>query len=390
MTMTINLNDYGVTEGRGFLPQEDPVQELPRRFRHIEDTMARMPELLAAGRWGESFERLQIPNMASLTYRELQRLHMLLSFALSAYVWERWRENIARTFIHAKFTVPYVHLSGTLGLKPILAYAGYGLWNWKRIDPEGPIACGNLALLQAFWGGLDEAGFILPHVMIEAQAGPVIAAAIRAQEAAMLDRPDVCGREMIKAANAFEKLNATFTRMPDDCEPKVIYRNRVRPWIMGWYKNDLMPVGVVYDGCFGGQPQAFRGETGAESSFFRILDAVFGVQHDMTSDLSKHLIDLLDYMPPKHRALIKAVEARQAPLDIFVANNMSLRDAYNLCIHEMVVFRTRHLGYAKAYIHDQPATQGGKANPRDTGTGGSPYMKSLEDHRDRTAAKILI
>ena len=37
-----------------------------------------------------------------------------------------------------------------LGRPPILSYDGYALYNWKRFDPRGPIALGNIDTLQNF------------------------------------------------------------------------------------------------------------------------------------------------------------------------------------------------------------------------------------------------
>ena len=71
-----------------------------------------------------------------------------------------------------------------LGREPILSYASYALWNWRRLDESGPIALGNIALLQHFLGGLDEAWFILIHVDIERRAGAALAMPTRADIAA--------------------------------------------------------------------------------------------------------------------------------------------------------------------------------------------------------------
>ena len=53
---------------------------------------------------------------------------------------------------------------------PILSYDGYALYNWKRFDPAGPIALGNIDTIQNFVHLYDEHWFILVHVEIEALA----------------------------------------------------------------------------------------------------------------------------------------------------------------------------------------------------------------------------
>ena len=55
-----------------------------------------------------------------------------------------------------------------LNRPPILSYDGYALYNWKRFDPTGPIALGNIDTIQNFVHMYDEHWFILVHVEIEA------------------------------------------------------------------------------------------------------------------------------------------------------------------------------------------------------------------------------
>src|SRR5207302_7669367 len=71
---------------------------------------------------------------------------------------------------------PWVAVAARLGRPPILSYASYALDNWRRLDADGPIALGNLALLQNFLGGLDEEWFVTVHVQIEAEAAPALQA----------------------------------------------------------------------------------------------------------------------------------------------------------------------------------------------------------------------
>ena len=78
----------------------------------------------------------------------------------------------------AAIAVPLVELAKRVGRPPILSYASYCLHNWRRLDPAGPIALDNIALLQNFStpgdGKSDEDWFILVHVNIEAYAGPAL------------------------------------------------------------------------------------------------------------------------------------------------------------------------------------------------------------------------
>src|SRR5947209_5579318 len=57
---------------------------------------------------------------------------------------------------------------------PLLSYDGYARYNWKRSDPLGPIALGNLDTVQDFVHLYDEHWFILVHVHIEALAAGIL------------------------------------------------------------------------------------------------------------------------------------------------------------------------------------------------------------------------
>src|SRR5262249_22029956 len=196
------------------------------------------------------------------------------SFFGHAYVWETWAEGPARR-LPAAVAVPWFEVARRLGRPPVLSYASYAPDNWRRLDPNGPIALGNLALLQNFLGGMDEEWFVTVHVQIEAQAARALTALPRAQQAAAsADRPTLLAA-VCTIADAIQNMHRTLLRMPEKCDPYIYYQ-RVRPFIHGWH---LAP--LVYDGVpeYGDRPQTFYGETGAQSTIVPCLDAVLGVRH---------------------------------------------------------------------------------------------------------------
>src|SRR5262249_1577013 len=150
---------------------------------------------------------------------------------------------------------PWHAVASRLRRPPVLSYASYALDNWRRIDPDGPIALGNIALLQNFLGGLDEEWVVTGHVPIEAPAAPALTALPRAQDAA--DRSDVASLtpELHTVVDSIARMHQALLRMPENCDP-CIYYQRVRPFIHGW---QLHP--VVYDGvdAYAGEPQSFHG-----------------------------------------------------------------------------------------------------------------------------------
>ena len=164
-------------------------------------------------------------------------------------------------------------------------------------------------------------------------------------------------------ASALDGINRTMARMPESCDPYVYY-HRVRPYIFGWKNQPALPNGLLYDGvaAYGGKPQQFRGETGAQSSIVPALDALLGVPH-ANDPLRAYLTEMRQYMPPKHRAFIEAVERGPAVRDFVLsrgASNTALRDVYNRCVQLVESFRARHLEYAARYIHNQNRDNAGE------------------------------
>ncbi len=368
---------------RGFLPSPDPLDRLPADFTPWEEIGRDLPKLLAAGQIRTALERLPVLDSTQLCdERQNRRAMLLLSFLGHAYV---WGEVKPAGCIPAGVAIPWYQVSQTLGRPPVLSYASYALDNWRRLDPGGPIAPGNIVLRQNFLGGLDEEWFILVHVGIEAKAGRVLAAIVRAQNAIRQDQVQQVTCHLSVVASALEELHEILLRMPELCDP-YIYYNRVRPYLHGWKDHPAFPDGVIYEGvdAYGGKPKKFRGETGAQSSIIPSLDAALGIVHK-DDPLRTYLMEMRDYMPPKHRAFVEAIERgpsiRQYVLE-HRTSSPSLCAAYNECVRRLELFRSTHLEYAETYVQKQ--SQRGPQNPVEVGTGGTPFIPYLKKHRDET------
>ena len=189
-------------------------------------------------------------------------------------------------------------------------------------------------------------------------------------------------------AQRWSQINAIFDRMPERCDPYV-YFERVRPYIHGWADNPALPNGVVYEGVerYGSTGQAFRGQTGSQSSIVPSMDALLGVGH-AADPLKAYLDQLHQYRPVGHRRFIDDVRA-SSDLRAFVqrAGVPGLTDAYNANVQAVADFRTRHLEYAASYINQQGRRAAG--NDTEIGTGGTPFMRYLKKHRDETRENFL-
>jgi indoleamine 2,3-dioxygenase len=291
-------------------------------------------------------------------------------------------------FLPANLGRPIVALADRLGQAPLLPYSAYVLDNWRRLDKSGQVALDNIAMHQNFYGGADENWFVLVHVAIEAEAGVLLDAAVRLVEIA--ERRDAAEAERLLGEMnlAWERIYAVFARMPERCDPYV-YFHRVRPYIHGWANNPALNGGLVYEGVekFAGRPQAFRGQTGSQSSIVPAMDALFGVGHS-DDPLKQFLDELHHYRPVPHRRFIEDLR-EQSRLRAFVVESGSsaLRDVFNANLEQVARFRTRHLEYAASYINKQAGSIPG--NDPDVGTGGTPFMKYLKKHRDENRAQLV-
>src|SRR5262245_60378775 len=380
---------FCVDPQRGFLPLIDPLDCLPRAFTPWEEIAHHLPKLFVTDRLRHTFEQLPILQVAALRNpAQLERAMLLLPYFGHAYV---GAEEKPADRIPAGIAVPWHAVARQLGRPPVLSYASYALHNWRRLDPAGPIALGNIVLLQNFLAGVDEEWFILVHVDIEATVAPALLALGPAQTAVVTDQAQELERQLTTIASALEGAYATLLRMPERCDPYIYYR-RVRPYIHGWKNHPALPHGVVYEGAeaYGGVPQQLRGETGAQSSIIPSLDAALGITHQ-DDPLRLYLMEMRDYMPPAHRAFIEALE--QGPsIRRYVIEHQhdqpALREAYNTCVQWIGRFRSTHLEYAGRYIHQQ--SQHSPDNPTDIGTGGTPFMPYLKKHRDETIAHLAV
>lgn len=374
---------------KGFLPTTDPLTELPREFRALEQLAAELPKLLVS-----HYTRSAIENLPALDYSalesepQLERAMMLLSYLGQSYVWADL--NHPATVIPAVLAVPWYEVAQQLSRPPILSYASYALYNWRRIDPAQPVELGNIALLQNFLGGIDEEWFILIHVDIEAKAIPAIEAILPALSAASSGNSDKLHQELKSIEQSLEKMCATLRRMPEYCDPYIYYR-RVRPYIHGWKNNPALADGVIYQDveAYQNKPVKFKGETGAQSSIIPVLDAVLGVEHH-DNPLKVHLLEMIDYMPKSHREFLLKIQQNNSIRPFIQKNHRQfepLRETYNRCLQYIHEFRTIHFNYAASYIQKQNQATAG--NPTSVGTGGTPFMDYLRQHKEETERHLI-
>jgi indoleamine 2,3-dioxygenase len=353
---------------RGFLPFPDPLARFPEGSDlAVLDGLGRdLPSLLEDPGFRTYARGLELPPPAAPLDDSGERLAQLrlyyirVGFLASAYV-NQVGEPPA-TLLPRNIAGPLCAVCALLDRPPILSYDGYALYNWKRFDPSGPIALGNIDTLQNFVHLYDEHWFILVHVEIEAIAARIFAAIARIEQA-MPDADETqISQSLAAIANAVWEQVAVLRRIPEKMNPALYYRT-FRPYIR-FFEN------VVYEGV-AEAPMNFRGETGAQSSIMPTLVALMKIPH-RPSALTNHLADMRQFMPAEHRAVIEHVES----LPDF--RHLAEKNAYNEVLEAIAAFREVHLGWARDYI------QRWVTDPR--GTGGTPYLQWLAQLIDETRA----
>jgi indoleamine 2,3-dioxygenase len=382
----VKIADFGITEEFGYLPIYDPANSLSKGNEEWDQFGRDIPKLLMSSNFRKQVTELPDFNLKAVNGEaEIQRAMLMLSYIGQSY---QWSDVSPATTLPKKLALPWYQVGKMLGRPPILSYQSYASDNWRRIDANGPIECGNISLQQCFLGGQDEEWFILIHIDIEKKAGKALKAIEDAQSDVSSNDSDKLLLSLTRLRDSLAQMYAVLCRMPEKCDP-YIYFHRVRPYIFGWRNNPSLPNGVIYEGVdeYKGIGQTFRGETGAQSAIIPALDGVLGIEHEK-DELREYLMEMRVYMPPEHVRFIEAVESGPS-VRAFVkaAKNTDLTSLFNECVEIVADFRAKHLEYAGTYIHAQ--AQATPGNPSAVGTGGTPFMVYLRKHRDETKLQTL-
>lgn len=356
---------------RGFLPDPDPLTAFPANSElSVLDEIGRnLPSLLHDRGFREYARSLKIPPLPQKPdLAKLRLYYVRVGFLASAYI-NQVGEEPAQV-LPANLAHPLYRVCKLLGRPPILSYDGYALYNWKRFRKDGPIALGNIDTIQNFVHLYDEHWFILVHVEIEAKAARILDAIAGAQDALGSGDTNAINQHLWAIAGAVNEQIGVLRRIPEKMDPKLYYRT-FRPYIR--FFENVFYEGVETNGGSSGAPvrMNFRGETGAQSSIMPALVAFMKIPHQ-PSMLTNHLLDMRNYMPAEHRALIQSVQAMPS------VREAGDKRAFNAILEAMAEFRSIHYGWAQEYINRRTG------DPR--GTGGTPYMQWLQQLIDETRA----
>ncbi len=373
---SIDLTAYGVSRTRGFVPEQDPLDRLPEAFRALDNLAPMIPALIMNQEIRRFLAALPELDVAALTdAAEAERGMLILSALTMAHVWGGREPDFT---LPRNIAVPLMALSQRLGRPPIVMHATLVLNNWRRLDPARPLALDNVDTQFTFTGSFDEKWFYLATLGVELAGAPAIVALVDAVAAAQSGDDNAVAEELIALESGVRQMSAALMRMTERCDPHIFY-HRIRPYLAGW-----PAPGLTYAGT-STPPQIWAGGSAAQSSLLQSFDAGLGIRHEHA-----HTHDFLDamlqYMPPKHRALVASL--RQTSTIRARAENGSptLRDAYNACIAATDEFRRKHIGLTSQYIIKQASTHVG---PGTIGTGGTDFVEFLRESRVETARSQL-
>ena len=376
-----DLTQWEVHAQRGFLPDPDPLLELPPEYAAWDRINRELPGLLAAGSAAilRSVSRLPTLELAGLQTAAMHnRAMVLLSVLAHAFVWADPQQP--RRLLPAAIALPLGTLAAQLGRPPLCTHATTVLHNWRRLDPDGPIELGNVATLAGFFGGLDEAWFLLVTLEVEARGAPAVVCGLQLQAAVAALDADAATEVLERMHAILQDMMAALQRMYERCAPFVFF-NRLRPFLAGWKDEPLLPDGLIYEG-FSQEPLQYFGASAAQSALFPLFDEVLGIAHD-PGNAGGYLGQMRSYMLGGHRRLLDYVAAGPSVRQwlLRLPEGGALRAAYNLCVGELGVLRTLHMRIAAEYIVAQART-GAEAR----GTGSTTVIPFLKSVRDETAA----
>jgi indoleamine 2,3-dioxygenase len=376
----MQLADYRISPRVGFLPTPDPLQHLAdaasglpmTTIDHIEGIAGVMSDLLenTPHAMRAMLEDLPPYDFSGLKdTRVLERLFAVYAYFANAYVFSE--PQVPRKHLTAGVALPFSHIAARLDRPPIFSYSAMVLNNWRRLDPHGPMDMDNLEGLLHFRSTVDEGWFSLVHVYVEASSAPALVGIESAFDALLNKDADALEAALKMIAKGLHGAVHALYQMPQSCDPDVFYR-LVRPYMFGFN-------GVVFDSV-DEQPKTLTGGSGAQSSALPAIVGALGIQHEKTG-LMQHLDTMKLHMPTNHRRFIADVTTDAIREHIVTSGAGPLQDAYNLCIHQLVIFRRAHLNYAQTYVLDK--------NQDTLGTGGTSYMDWLTQLIDETEAHLI-
>lgn len=415
--------EKGVWEvcNHGFLPSADPVGldalegTAFEPFAKLADSIPALGINGAFRRYLDRESELQArlvrcadkDVLESLSDEQLERAFSVLCYSMIAY----WRGGTLSFSIGIPVTTdprtnlnwslppvgklppflasPLLAVSERLGRPPMPDYAATVLYNWTRIDPEGPISTSNVRCILRLTGLGDEEWFFKTHVVIEAEAAQAVSAIIGANAAT--NPTDLLGHLVTMEEGLLRLVQAALPLMyqreadgTPKCSEHVFYQI-LRP---------LIGSGSMDFEDEAGKTQSIRlaGPSGAMSSLLPAVDSVLGIK--TTSEKLRQALSTFELsMPLEHREFLERLRAGIPIRNRILAMRPSagesfdtydtLSRSYNRVIARVLDFRWQHWSYVKHFIM-KPGNMS-----QAVGTGGTQFDFLQQHITDTQEARIM-
>ena len=253
-----------------------------------------------------------------------------------------------------------------------MEYAGsYALFNYRLEDPNRGMDYDNLRLIRAFEQGLDpkssEAGFVLVHVSMVRNSGPLISGTLQVLNACASNNREEFNAGLTTVVEALKRVNHVMNEMWNKSKPGDY--TSFRTFIFGIANQSMFPNGVIYEG-YSNEPMYFRGESGANDSMIPLSDNLLQIRMPDTP-LTEILRDFRAYRPGNHREFLEWVHesAESVGVKDFALQDKESALYYLRALNQVRDFRWRHWGFTKEYIL--------RHTKHKTATGGSPIVTWL-------------
>ena len=378
------LNSFDISSKTGLLPESPPLASLPPYFSEYSEVVSRFCHLLREHKLRDAIHALPRLEFTGNTLRTVEAWRaalVVLSGLFQGYVWQDGETGIPRK-VPSILAVPFDTVSKKIGTPPIGTYASSVLYNWRLRDPEGGMAIENLSAIINLTGTDDESWFFMIHVVIELAAAPALSAIWNGIGAIEEGNNAALLEDLTAIESAINEMSRVMSRLPEGCSPKTFYVD-IRRYIAGIKGISAFPDGIIYEGV-DSKPRQYLGASGTESTSIKAIDIFLGVQH---SGKIGQEIDAVDsYMPMKHREFLQHLSKQASTRQYIIKScNNDLIKQFNATIDALVAFRNSHFATVTRFIVNQKEHTVFSCL-KDTGTGGTDFVKFLKDVRDNTKA----
>lgn len=357
------LEKYKIDLNNGFLPKEDPLNELPKQYLPWENLNRNLATLIKENQLVSQVDHLATLPIDNLSHPEQLRALLVLGALGHAYL-----SSSNSNFIPPQIAIPWTKVADQLKCPPVLSHSSLVLQNWKRKDTSQPMKLNNLETQISFTNTSSESYFFLVTTMIEkigAQAIPLL-----------LESVSLCKEKRYKVALNYLEQVIEITKdilgalraMYDYCDPDIFY-NEIRMFFDSFHQ-------VEYQGTTPAI-RSYVGGSAAQSSLLQFFDMVIGMDYGNSSSRD-FLLEMRRYMPFPHRQFLNYVE-KDFNLKSSRRTHESLDQACVKIKEFLVDFRNEHLKMVSKYI----VTPARKNKGSITGTGGTHPLKFLKTIRNK-------